>query len=101
MNAARRRLASPLRASRVARNFGFFARLVWFLPPRIFGKNFGLNFSCLHSVARKSLACLDSNQLAGSAGLPPPPKIDEAIGKVWRQVVGLSVNCLRLTETSI
>src|SRR5512146_2082209 len=101
MNAARRRLASPLRASIIARNLGLAARLVAFLPPRIFGKNFGLNCSALHSVARNSFEAFASNQAPGLAGSLPPPKIPEPILNVSRQVVGLTVKFERLIETSI
>src|SRR5690242_877265 len=101
MKAARRTLASPLRASRIARNLGLSARWVCPLPPRMRAKNFGLNWSALHSVARNGVDWEEANQLAGSAGFAPPPKIDERTANGSRQVVGLRVKLGRLIETSI
>src|SRR3954452_23230002 len=93
-------LASPRRATRVARNFGFWARNILLRLPNTRVNSFGLNFNLRQALAWKPAPTGAELNFAGSSGSPPPPKIEPEVSSL-RQLVGLTMKPFLLALTSI
>src|SRR5262245_7854488 len=79
-------LASPARARRTARNFGFFARLV---APKVRMKSFGLKPSFRQAFIVWEAETAKELKVAGLSGFSPPPR-SEPVSGPGVQLVGLS-----------
>ena len=88
MTAARAMLASPSRATRTARNFGCWARLVALRPPNSRVDSFGLKPSAPQSLVWNGVLTGKELKAAGLAGSAPPPLRTPARGAAGRSWSG-------------
>ena len=95
-----RRLASPSRPTRVARNFGFCARTVDLRPLMTLVKSLGRNLRAPQSEGWNGARTGKELNAASEVGSEPPPLTDPVVSSL-PQLVGLIVNSLRLALTSI
>src|SRR6201746_1718795 len=95
---ARPMLGSPSRATRTARNFGCWERLVDFFPPYRRVNSFGLKPSAPQSLVWNEVLTGKAEKAAGVAGSAPPPLStpDVASGP---QLAGLGGRSLRSMAT--
>src|SRR4051794_10832009 len=100
LTTVRFRLASPLRAIRVARNFGSWVRNMRLRLPKTRVRSLGRNFSFLQSLVWKPALTGAELKAARLVGSEPPPAIAPSLAS-WPQLVGLTMKFFLLALTSI